>query len=199
MLESGVGDPGGSVFLVVPKDDSVQARKKRQVWERLSPLQRALFATDGSFTLLLQALTGEPIAVDILAQEKVRKKRPLPLLKLPAHTQVLQRDVLLRTAHTNRPIIFARSTAALPHLPKVIQERLLTTNDPIGLILRWQRLETFRELFDWGITDAEYASSHFNNEPVLYRTYTIIANQRPCMVVSEFMPLHTFQVAGDTV
>lgn len=199
MSESRVGDPSGSVFLVVPKDNSKYAREKQQVWEKLSPLQRALFATDGSFTLLLHALTGEPITVDILTQEKVRKKRPLPLLKLPAHAKVLQRDVLLRTAHTKRPIIFARSTAALTHLPHAIRERLLTTNDPIGLILRWQRLETFRELFDWGITDAGYASSHFNNEPVLYRTYTIIANQKPCMVVSEFMPLSSFKVADDTV
>lgn len=199
MTESVVGDPSGSSFLVIPKDNSQNALEKQGAWQQLSPLQRALFATDGSFTLLLQALTGEPITVDIVSQAKTRKKHPLPLLHLPGHAKVLQRDVVLRTADTKRPVIFARSTAALDHLPKVISERLLTSTDPIGLILRWQRLETFRELFDWGITEAQYATRHFNNERLIYRTYTIIANRKPCMAVSEFMPLHAFKVMSDSV
>jgi chorismate-pyruvate lyase len=66
---------------------------------------------------------------------------------------VVRRNVILRTAMTRRPLIYAESTIVPGHLPHAVSRRLIDSDDPLGLVLRAQRLETFRELQDWAVVN----------------------------------------------
>src|SRR5262249_45136770 len=83
-------------FLAIPRPGTVEAEEELRLWRRLTPVERALLAPDGSFTLLLRALSGEDVAVRVLFQT-VTPGRPRSDLALSAGDRVLQRTVLLRT------------------------------------------------------------------------------------------------------
>ena len=53
---------------------------------------------------------------------------------------------LLRGARTSAPVLYAESLIALDRLDARIRHGLLTTEQPIGRLIRDNRLETFREL-----------------------------------------------------
>lgn len=176
-------------------------------WARMSPVQRALLATDGSMTLLLGGLYDEGITVQTLDQGEQHIKEADLGLELFINEALLMRTVLLKTVETQRIAAYAESSIVMERLPEKIQENLKDGDRAIGLILREYEVPTIRHLESWGRASADHpAVSYFDevdidsheNRPLFYRSYTIAANilgmgdgaTKPIMRVAEYFPFN---------
>lgn len=178
-----------AAFLTVPEDSSIDSQAKRTLWQGLHPIQRALLATDGSFTLLLAALHKEAIRTKLIAQKQVRPEQSDARLQLRKSDPLLKRAVLLTTAESNRPVTYAESSIIVSRLSLEMRRGLEEGSKPIGLLLRREALETHRILEDWGVRAVPHAAmGFFGDAPLLFRTYQIIARAMPIMTVSEYFP-----------
>jgi chorismate-pyruvate lyase len=173
-------------FLTVPATSDESARSKRRLWQALSPIHRALLATDGSFTLLLQALTGEEVCVKTLFQTVNPAPNSDERLALSAGEDIMTRSVLLHTA-SGRRLVYAQSRIVPHRLSRLIVEELRAGTVSIGLLLRRARLESFRELIDWGECElSNEGCEQLVEKRCIFRSYAIISAGRPVIEVSEF-------------
>ncbi len=178
-----------TAFLTLPNGDSADSRAKREIWQSLHPIQRALLATDGSFTLLLAALYEEAIETKLIGQEQRLIKQADARLLLEKGDPILDRRVLLTTAESDRPITYAESSVVVSRLGLPMRRDLEEGIKPIGLLLRQEALETHRTLQDWGVCAAPYAAKKiFGDASLLFRTYQIIAHAMPIATISEYFP-----------
>lgn len=163
---------------------------------QLTPFQRALIVTDGTVTRLIEAYTLAPVEVTILHQEEQTLCTEHIWLCLPSGAPVIARQVVLQTPSIGKetPKIQAYATSLIvpQHLPKGILDEL--ESDPAGLggILQNSGLETRRELL-WccyeTARDMPQNITHLEGEPLLCRTYRVLANKKPIMLITEKFPL----------
>ena len=156
---------------------------------RLAPQQKALLATDGSSTSLLEAFTNTKIKV--LGAEKQRiieAGGDIALeLRVNAGEELNKRCVLL-SAEDN-VLVYAESHTPLSRLSADIREDILGTDMPIGKILKKHRIESRREILDIGVTSSEKIRRELKlnkEDPVLYKKYLIIHNDLPLMKIEEY-------------
>ena len=176
-----------------------QAEKPEELAEvnltRLTPRQRALLVTDGTVTRFIEAYTFSPVEVVLLHREK----RTLPTehgwLELPAGGQVIARQVVLQTSPKDNetPTIhtYAVSLIVPQRLPKLILDGLEVEGEGLGMLLASSGLETRRDLLWWGVERAiglPDAINHLEGKPLLSRTYRIIANKQPIVLINEKFP-----------
>jgi chorismate-pyruvate lyase len=158
----------------------------------LSPVQRAVLGSDGSFTLLLTALLGQEVKVALIEQNVDRMPRYDDAVELQEGARVLNRNVRLYV-EPDRDIVFASSVIAIDRIGAPLANDLLSGRETIGRILRKHRLETFRELVDWGIAPTpDEASVYFPSTEMIYRSYRIVSGGKPVMIVTEFFDRRTF-------
>ncbi len=161
----------------------------------LTPFQRGLVVTDGTVTQFIEAYTLVPVEVLLLHQ----KKQPLfaenRWLQLPAGEEVISRQVILQTHQETEssPLIhtYADSLIALKRLPKPILEGLESNKQGLGRLLQDSGLETRRELLWCGIETLKglpSAIAHLEGETFISRTYLVLANQEPLMLINEKFP-----------
>lgn len=163
---------------------------------QLTPFQRALIVTDGTVTRLIEAYTLSPVEVVLLHQTEQTLSTEHIWLELPSGAHVISREVLLQTSSigddTPKTQAYATSLIVPQHLPKGILDEL--ESDPAGLggILQNSGLETRRELL-WccceTARDLPEAIAHLEGEPLLSRTYRVLANTKPIMLITEKFPL----------
>lgn len=182
-----------AAFLTVPADDSPRSRHKRELWQSLHPLQRALMSTDGSFTLLLAAVHGEAVKTEPLSQSHYATEQTDYQLQLEAGDQLLKRKALLKTVPSNRVVTYAESSIVPSRLSLSARQGLRSGSQPIGLMLRKCAIETHRVLQDWGACPGDCvappaAIEYFGDIKLLFRTYTIIAHGLPIMLITEYFP-----------
>jgi len=179
-------------FIAVPRSTSARGAARLELWRALTPVQRAVLGCDGSFTLLLTALLGHEVRVALLEQAVETLADHDEALVLEAGARVLNRNVRLYI-EPDRSVVFASSVVALNRIAEPIASDLLAGKETIGRILRNHRLESFRELIDWGMapTPAE-ARPYFSATEMMYRAYRIIAESTPVMIVTEFFDSGTF-------
>ena len=176
-------------FLVVPSDDSVSSRAKRSLWACLSPSNRALMATDGSFTSLLAAVHGDSIRTETLAQCLHVNQQTNTVLGLEKGDQLLRRRVLMTLISSDRPVAHAESSIVLNRVGMAIAEGLREGSKPIGLLLRQNAVETHRQLQDWGeCPPGHKAGRYFDEAKLMFRTYLVISHREPIMSISECFP-----------
>lgn len=181
-----------STFLAVPNSATARGAARLRIWTSLTPVQRALLSCDGSFTLLLTALLGREVKVALIEQSVDRLSRRDEALGIEAGAQVLNRNVRLYIEQESN-IVYASSVIAIERIPAPIATDLLGGNETIGRILRKHRLETFRELVDWGTAPLpEDAWGHFPAIEMMYRSYRIVSGGTPVMLVTEFFDCRTF-------
>lgn len=159
---------------------------------RPNQLQRFLLCTDGTVTRVLEDFAGEPVLVDKLREEIVKATSPEHLLDLREPEEVMVRTVLLRGSHTGRTFIYAESLLRINSLAGDLLDDLLSTDTPLGLLLRERRLETFRELVTSTTEETGRCASHFGVDPTamaLSRTYRVVWSQRPAMLITEKFPI----------
>ena len=171
-----------------------QSRKPAQLREiqldRLSPFQRALLVVD-SATQFIEAYAMEPIEILLVTQRTFQLPTDHELLEAAGGTDVVSRTVLLRGKASSTPFAYAESLLVQDRLPDPIRKGLETEGKGLGLLLRRNRIETHREMLWYGMEKGRELPApirHLEGEPIIDRTYRIIAGGRPMMQISEKFP-----------
>ena len=155
----------------------------------LSLLQRILLAPDGTVTDLVALYAGEPIRVKKLVQTISEDSAPAEL-QCGGPTRLLSRRILLTGA--TRTYLYAESQFVLERLSKPIQDQMLNTDRPIGLLWKEERLETFREIVGQAVEPCAAIAQYFDlptSAPFVSRTYLIHHGHRPLGMITERWPL----------
>ncbi|CAN7148316.1 chorismate pyruvate-lyase family protein [Trinickia sp. LjRoot230] len=183
-------------FFSLPAAITAEDRVKHQVWNALHSPARALLCTDGTLTLLLSAFADENIETVLLSQETGIIEPASETMGLDTDEAAIRREVLIRTTEFKRNLVYAESLIAHQRLSADLRSELIEGTRPIGLLLRSARIESFRELVDWGIYPLRHAprlQAYFDVSELLYRTYHIVVGQRPLMRITEYFPRSLFE------
>lgn len=160
----------------------------------LSPFQRALLVIDGTVTRFIEAYRLEPIEVTRLSQEEMQLEEAHTWLAAAPDTTVLARQVLIRGRYSHTLYAHAVSLVIPARMPDDAQSRLADPNEGLGRILLHNELETRREVLWYGREDpATLPPSVRRHAPggCLSRTYRIIYDGNPVMLINERFPLAT--------
>jgi chorismate-pyruvate lyase len=158
----------------------------------LSLLQRILLCTDGTVTDLIALYAGEEILVHKVRQEIV-VRQPLPILGCEGPLQVLNRQILLRGQR--RIFLYADSQFIFVRFSTDMQQQLLHTDQPIGLLWKQERLETYREIIHKAVERCPHLAHYFElpeDAWFVTRTYLIYHAGRPLGAITEQWPTRWF-------
>jgi chorismate-pyruvate lyase len=159
--------------------------------EKLGLVPRILLATDGTLTHILEAYAAERVALVKLAHALVTEPVVRSGLGLEQGETALRRIILLRGSRSGTTFVFADSVVMLDRLPTSVAEGLLETDTPIGKLLYACRAETFREIITMGEERDPAVAAHFGVdgcEPIVFRTYQIVHEDRPIVRITEKFP-----------
>jgi chorismate-pyruvate lyase len=158
-------------------------------FQEMDPFLRVLLVTDGTVTKFLEAYLWEPISVERCLQEETCLKQDEPLLGVKKGESAILRRILLRGVRTGQVYTYAESLIRLQLLEPEIQEDLLEGRLGIGELLRDRRLETYREILEFGREKAgEELAVYFKikcGDPVYYRRYRITIKGQPVILITE--------------
>ena len=157
----------------------------------LSRVQRILLTTDGTVTEVVEIYAGEPMRVAKLSQGLAPAEREISALSVKRGHEILSRRILLQGKFSGENFLYAESIIVADRLDDEVQDSLLRCNRPIGYLITERRMETFREILEWGCELAGPLASYFpiaETDPVVFRTYRIFANQAPIMQITEKFP-----------
>ena len=157
----------------------------------LSTFQRILLTTDGTVTDILEAYAFEQIRIVKLSEKLVLLDQDILPMGLKKGTEVIARKILLQGKISRKNFVYAESIIVPEKLDDQFKEALLETKTPIGKIWFEQRVETFKEILEASKEPAEGLSSYFGVEPsdsLLSRTYQVITNRKPVMMITEKFP-----------
>lgn len=163
--------------------NSLRALEKKH---ELSPVQRALLISDGSTTTLLEAFTGKKVRVIgreqciIPADYKLAEE-----LKIEQNSTVSKRTVHLINDRPSRILAYAVSHTPVERLPEGFRRDVISTDIPIGKILKKHKIETRREIKEIGfLTSGKFIFG----SACFYRKYLIIHKNSPLMKIEEYFP-----------
>lgn len=155
--------------------------------ETLPPFLRALLVTDGTVTKALEAYFWEPVVVDTLRQEFIASAADIPWIEVDPGDQVMVREALLRGTDSNQHYARAFSVIRSELIPASFRERLINREIGIGVLIRDSGLESFREVMEVGVEPAP-----IDHDRALFRTYRIIIDGQPVILISETFPLSPY-------
>jgi chorismate-pyruvate lyase len=155
----------------------------------LPPFLRALLVTDGTVTKILEAFFWEPVVVDTVEQRFEHAEAEVPWVQASAGDLCLVRDARLRGRHSGRAFAEAFSLIRTEWIPLDFRERLIRREIGIGVLIRDSGLESYREVLDMGLDRGE------GDAPCVYRTYRIVIERRPVILITELFPLHLYRDA----
>ena len=163
---------------------------------RLTPFQRALLVTDGTVTHLIEAYTFSPVEVVLLRETEQALGIEYAWLELPISGPVVTREVVLQTPATDTQLpkihAYAISHIIYERLPSSVVEGLKSRTGGLGALLQRTIWETRRDLLWWGVEHTvglPDAIGHLESKPFLSRTYRVVANKDPLMLITEKFPL----------
>jgi chorismate-pyruvate lyase len=157
----------------------------------VSALARVLPVIGGTVTEVLEHHLGEPLRATAIDQRTRMCEQPLPILGLDRGALILERRVMLRGATTSMPVLYAESLIAVDRLDQPVRHQLLATDQPIGRVIRDNRVEIFREAPSCKRVWARHIAASFGMPPasrLLSRTYRMWNRGNPIMLVSEWFP-----------
>jgi chorismate-pyruvate lyase len=157
----------------------------------VSALNAVLPVIGGTVTEVVEHVLGEPLHAVRLSQRTRTCTRPLEDLDLHVGQSLLERRVVLHGTFTSRPVFCAESLIALDRLEPTIRDGLLTTDQPIGRLIRSHRLETFRELLTYERLRVPEVARELQLPAyawLLARTYRVSAAGAPLMLITEWFP-----------
>lgn len=166
------------------------------IMENLPPLLRTFLVTDGTVTKALEAYFWEPVKVDVEKLENLQAQGPIRWLDIEKDEPVLTRSVRLRGEHTNKIYATAFSVVKLSNLQDDIREALISGKIGIGVLIRDSGLESYREIVD---IEADKHQGQLNAEEdaklidTVSRTYRIIVNHKPAILITEAFPLEHYK------
>ncbi|MEL6930678.1 MAG: chorismate pyruvate-lyase family protein [Cyanobacteria bacterium J06600_6] len=158
-------------------------------------LQRLLLVTDGRITDIVQAYSGETVEAVKIHQKLIASNSRFSPLKLDRKYQLLDRSIVLQGSQTKTNYLYADSQIVLDRLETEMRDELIFSRQPIGKLLRENKVETYREILDCGIEPAGLLGQHFQIEPqaeLIYRTYLVLIDGLPVMKITEKFPTTNF-------
>lgn len=159
----------------------------------LTLFQKVLLTTDGTVTQLLELYTGQAVRVRKLGQQ-VAPGDASQALQTQSGDMILNRRILLRTEQQN--LLYAESRFVIDRLPAGVQQQLIETDRPIGLLWREHHMETYREIV---VQERELAgglAAHFGLDAattLLSRSYLIYHHEQPLGMITEKFPIEYFR------
>jgi len=165
----------------------------------LSPLLRALLVIDGTVTKLLEAYTLEPISITRLSQAPAAINVEHRWLQASAGDRIVDRRVMLTGLETGRLYAYARSLILPDRLSEPMRRGLAEEPGGLGKIMLDGGLETRREGLWYGreeIEDLPLPVAERYAGDFVTRTYRVIADGRPLMMITEHFPFPTGHVAA---
>jgi chorismate-pyruvate lyase len=157
----------------------------------LTPFQRALVSIDGTVTKFIEAYTLEPVEVVRLQQQEQQLESDHHWLAAAAGTTVIARQVLLCGKYSATTYAYAVSLLLADRLPATVMRDLDIEPAGLGRILLNSQLENRREVLWYGreqIADLPEAIEVYTGHDFISRTYRIIVNNQPIMLISEKFP-----------
>jgi chorismate-pyruvate lyase len=175
------------------------ARKQCVAMESLPPFLRTLLVTDGTVTKSLEAYYWEPVRIETEFQSVVRAEADIEWLDVAKDDEVLARNIRLQGEKSNQVYAHALSIIRFNLLPEELRDLLLAGKLGIGELIRDCGLETYRELLEIEADDRKKsAMSHCGARSAshgeqVYRTYRIILNRAPAILVTECFPIALYR------
>jgi len=154
----------------------------------ITPYHRALMSIDGTVTKFIEAFRMEPVNVSVVSQEYRTLAEDHEWLGAPEGTPVIAREVVLQGALSNRFYAFAPSLLVVSRLPEAVRDQLDVHPNGIGRIISDANLETRREILWYGREQLDPPPPGTKHDMYLSRTYRIIADQQPLMLINEKFP-----------
>lgn len=148
----------------------------------LGVLARILMTSDGTVTIMLEQIVGEPIVTEGIVHSAapvdpgVTAALPYPAASL------VRRTTRLVGAVTGRLYVRATSVFAPDALPDRVRTALARTGEPIGRLLRRERVESFREILAIDVPAGGSPS----------RRYLINIGGRPAVHIEEIFTANCF-------
>ena len=158
----------------------------------LSPFQRALLVTDGTVTKFLEAYAYESIRIDRLSQDSLLLNVDHQWLAAAAGGSVIHRQVALIGERTDNLYAYAESIIVAERLNDFMQEGVEAAPGGLGKILLDSEIESRRECLWWGTEKLDALPQNISDQcsgEFLTRTYRVIADQAPLMLITERFPL----------
>ncbi|MGW4420953.1 hypothetical protein [Streptosporangium sp. NPDC004631] len=174
-----------------------------QALDRLGVVGRLLMTSDGTITAMLEEITGDRIVTADLARGGRAPGRAAAILgHAPGQGALLVRSTNLVGAASGLTYVRARTVLVPDALPREVYRDLMGTRETIGRLLRYHRVETFREplggrllrkgenpdpLDDDIAAVADRAVDGPEPEPVAgaCRTYRVFIGGRPAALIGE--------------
>jgi chorismate-pyruvate lyase len=159
----------------------------------LSLFQKILLTTDGTVTNLLRLYTGKTIKVKKIMQDFAISGDSESMI-CPNGTPILRRNIILCCEIKN--YIYAESIFVYEHLSRQTQYKLLETDQPIGLMWKEEKLDTYREIIKYNAEHDKAIEVYFNINPdtiILSRTYLIYNKQNIIGMITEKFPITYFR------
>ncbi|WP_405792568.1 chorismate--pyruvate lyase family protein [Streptomyces sp. NBC_01506] len=151
----------------------------------LGLLERMLMTTDGTVTTLLEQIVGESITTSRL-DHRAGLVDPGAAAALPYPTDnLLTRTTQLVGTETGTVYVWATSVFCPGALPARVRTGLLTLGEPIGKLLRQNRVESFREILSIDLVD-----EHGQRRP--RRRYVICIGGSPILHIEETFTVECF-------
>jgi chorismate-pyruvate lyase len=149
---------------------------------------RILVATNGTLTRVLEVITGEEIAVEIIDQRTHPTSLDFPEFRGPAIGSVVQRRIRLVGERSGTPYVAAESLIAEDDLPTDVRRILAETERPIGEVMLASGMETFKEAAEVWLANVPYwaRADDKRGAPVVARRYRTIAANVPIMSITEY-------------
>lgn len=157
----------------------------------LTPYQRALLAIDGTVTKFIEAYELEPVEATLLKQEVQLVFQDHPWLEVAAQTELVAREVLLRGRYSGTTYAYAVSLLVTERLPKNLLQGLHKEPSGIGRALLNSQIENRREILWYGhevIKELPAVVQLYTGNEFLSRTYRIVADGKPIMLICEKFP-----------
>jgi chorismate-pyruvate lyase len=197
--KNGTFDPFADLF-------STQQARPAQLGQvdlrTLTPFQRALLVIDGTVTKFLEAYTLEPVEVVLLKQEIQALVADHKWLALPAETEIVARQVLLRGRYSATVYVYAVSLLVQDRLPSDMLGHLKAEPSGLGRVLLNSQIENRREILWYGhesLDNLPSEISHYTGNDFISRTYRIIAGGKPTMLINEKFPARLAWVGNSSL
>lgn len=164
-------------------------------------LQRAILATDGTVTNLIEAFV-EPVYIEKLDEQALAPGVSHGWPELAPDLHVVRREVLIRGRRSGRVFLHAESLIVLEHLDDILRRELLETDKPIGKLIREYRRESYRELLGQRREAAGPRAAYFDCAPeaaVVARVYRIHLGGRAAIQITERFPDEAYDARANEV
>jgi chorismate-pyruvate lyase len=175
---------------------SAQASRPRDLetvdLRELTPFQRALVSIDGTVTKFIEAYLLDPVESVLLTQQTQTMETDHPWLALPSGGEVVSRQVLLRGRYSSRVYAYAVSLLVQQRLPDGLLRDLAIEPAGIGRVLLNSQIENRREILWYGREHLPLLPeniSRYTGNDFISRTYRILTQGQPVMLISEKFPL----------